>query len=152
MTAGSSMHAMIRTAPPQAGQVSISIPKTRFRRCAQVIAARRSAGVGSSGSAGLACCPPRPRLAGVTRRQRLQREYLTPLLRPNSDAVGDGRTQQPRHRPEFEFVIGQAAVLRVPFQQPLAFKVAADTLRHSLRQPAKLRTGRFFHPPGGLGD
>jgi hypothetical protein len=32
---------MIRTAPPQAGQVSMSMPKTRFRRCAQVVAARR---------------------------------------------------------------------------------------------------------------
>jgi hypothetical protein len=32
------MHAMIRTAPPQAGQISISIPQTRFRRCAQIIA------------------------------------------------------------------------------------------------------------------
>ncbi len=30
MTTGSSMHAMIRTAPPQAGQVSMSIPKIRF--------------------------------------------------------------------------------------------------------------------------
>jgi hypothetical protein len=39
------LNAMIRTAPPQAGQVSMSMPKTRFRRCAQVIAARRSAGV-----------------------------------------------------------------------------------------------------------
>jgi hypothetical protein len=29
------MHAMIRIAPPQAEQVSMSIPNTRFRRCAQ---------------------------------------------------------------------------------------------------------------------
>ena len=42
------MLAMILTAPPQAGQVSMSMPKTRFRRCAQLIEARRSAGVGSS--------------------------------------------------------------------------------------------------------
>ena len=42
------MQAMIRTAPPHSRQVSMSIPKTRFRRCAQVIAARRSLGVGSS--------------------------------------------------------------------------------------------------------
>ncbi len=33
---------------PQAGQVSMSIPKTRFRRCAQLIEARRSPDVGSS--------------------------------------------------------------------------------------------------------
>ena len=51
MTSGSSMQAMIRIAPPQAGQVSMSIPNTRLRRCAEVIAARRSACVGSSGSA-----------------------------------------------------------------------------------------------------
>ena len=37
ITAGSSMQAMIRSAPPQAGQVSMSMPKTRFSRCAQVI-------------------------------------------------------------------------------------------------------------------
>ena len=67
MTSGSSMHAMIRIAPPQAGQVSMSIPKTRLRRCAQVIAARRSDGVRSSGSAVVACRPPLPRLAGVSR-------------------------------------------------------------------------------------
>ena len=48
MTSGSSIYAMIRTAPPHCGQVSISIPKVRFRRCAQVIEARRLAAVGSS--------------------------------------------------------------------------------------------------------
>ena len=36
MTAGSSIQAMIRTAPPQAEQVSTSIPNTRFRRCASI--------------------------------------------------------------------------------------------------------------------
>ena len=67
ITSGSWIQAMIRSAPPQAAQVSISMPKTRLRRCAQLIAARRSAGVGSSGSALVACRPPLPRLAGVTR-------------------------------------------------------------------------------------
>ena len=38
ITAGSWIQAMIRSAPPQAGQVSMSMPKTRFSRCAQVIA------------------------------------------------------------------------------------------------------------------
>lgn len=51
---------MVRTEPPQAGQVSIAIPKTRFRRCTQVIAARRSAGVDASGSAVEARWPPFP--------------------------------------------------------------------------------------------
>jgi hypothetical protein len=32
------MQAMNLTAPPQAGQVSMSMPNTRLRRCAQVIA------------------------------------------------------------------------------------------------------------------
>jgi hypothetical protein len=32
------MQAMILTAPPQAGQVSMSMSNTRFRRCAQLIA------------------------------------------------------------------------------------------------------------------
>jgi len=81
MTSGSSMHAMIRIAPPQAGQVSMSIPKTRLRRCAQVIAARRSAGVRSSGSAVVACRPPLPRLAGVTRARCLLLGANTPWKR-----------------------------------------------------------------------
>ena len=81
MTSASSMHAMIRTAPPQAGQVWISIPKTRFRRCAQVIAARRSAGVGSCGSVGVACSPPLPRFAGVTRARYLLFGANTPWKR-----------------------------------------------------------------------
>jgi hypothetical protein len=38
MTAGSSMLAMIRMAPPQWAQVVTSMEKTRLRRCAQVIA------------------------------------------------------------------------------------------------------------------
>ena len=63
MTCASSMHAMIRMAPPQHEQVSISMPKTRLRCCAHVIAARRSAAVGSSG----VTLAPLPRLAGVTR-------------------------------------------------------------------------------------
>jgi hypothetical protein len=47
-----------RTDPPQAGQVSMSMPKTRSRRCARFIAARPSAGAGSSGPAVDARCPP----------------------------------------------------------------------------------------------
>ena len=62
---GSSMHAMMRTAPPQSAQVSMSTRHTRLRRCAQVIAAGRSAGVLSSVRAwGVA---PLPRPARVTR-------------------------------------------------------------------------------------
>jgi hypothetical protein len=40
MTSGSSMQAMIRTAPPQAGQISISMPNTYLKRCVRVIATR----------------------------------------------------------------------------------------------------------------
>ena len=36
ITAGSWIQAMIRSAPPQAEQVSMSMPKTRLSRCAQV--------------------------------------------------------------------------------------------------------------------
>jgi len=67
MASESSMQAMTLTAPPQAGQVSISILNTRFKRCAQVIEARRSAAVGSSTVAAATDWPPLPRLAGVTR-------------------------------------------------------------------------------------
>jgi hypothetical protein len=34
------LNAMTRTAPPQAGQVSISIPNTRFSPCAQILVVR----------------------------------------------------------------------------------------------------------------
>jgi hypothetical protein len=72
---------MIRIAPPQAGQVSMSIPNTRFSRCAQLIAARRSAGVRASGSAVVACRPPLPRLAGVTCARCLLLGEKTPWKR-----------------------------------------------------------------------
>ncbi len=67
ITTGSSMQAMILTGPPQAGQVWISMPNTRFRRSAQVIKARRSPGGGSSATPFEKHEPPLPRLAGVTR-------------------------------------------------------------------------------------
>jgi len=41
ITTGSSIQAMILTGPPQLLQVSMSMLNTRFRRCAQVMAARR---------------------------------------------------------------------------------------------------------------
>jgi hypothetical protein len=72
---------MIRTAPPQAGQVSMSMPKTCLRRCAQVIEARRSAGVASSPSPVAARWPPLPRLAGVTRARYLLFGAKTPWKR-----------------------------------------------------------------------
>ena len=78
MTCASSMHAMIRTAPPQAEQVSMSIRKTRFRRRAQVIAARRSNDVGSPAPTAVACRPLFPRAAGVTRARYLLSGANTP--------------------------------------------------------------------------
>ena len=66
ITAGSLMQAMIRTTPPQAGQVSMSMPNTRFSRCAQVIADRRCAGMLSCCSAEVFGLAPFPRFAGVT--------------------------------------------------------------------------------------
>jgi len=45
MAVGSSMLATIRSVPPQWPQAFTSMPNTRLRRCAQVIARRRSMGV-----------------------------------------------------------------------------------------------------------
>ncbi len=68
ITCGSSMQAMIRSAPPQAAQVWMSMPNTLFRCYAHVIAARRSPGVGGSSVFVFAVYSvPLPRLAGVTR-------------------------------------------------------------------------------------
>lgn len=58
------MQAITFTGPPQALQVSISMRNTRFRRCAQVMQACRSASVG--GSSGPLALLTLPRLAGVT--------------------------------------------------------------------------------------
>ena len=66
ITTGSSMLAMILTWPPQLLQISMSMLNTRFRRCAQVMAARRSAGVVTSGASSVRALLPLPRLAGVT--------------------------------------------------------------------------------------
>jgi hypothetical protein len=66
ITAGVSMLATTFTLPPHCSQVSISIPNTRFSRCAQLMARCRSAGVRRS----VVMALPRP--FGVTSaRQRL---------------------------------------------------------------------------------
>jgi hypothetical protein len=58
------MQAMTFAVPPHLVQASISMLNTRFKRCAQVMAARRSAGVG--GSSDTLAWFPLPRFAGVT--------------------------------------------------------------------------------------
>ena len=66
MTSGSSMQAIILTAPPQCSQTSTSMRNTRLRRRAHVIALCFSA----AGN-GLSAASRLPRLAGVTwARQR----------------------------------------------------------------------------------
>ena len=62
-------------------------------------------------------------------RQGLQREHLAVLMRAHGDAVGDRGTQQLGHRAGLKLIAGQIAVLRVPFQQPLAFQRRLDALR-----------------------
>jgi len=50
------LDAMICAAPPKAGQVSMSIPNTRLRRCAQVIDAKRFADVRFRQRVNTLCC------------------------------------------------------------------------------------------------
>ena len=50
------MQAMLRSAPPQVGQVSMSMPKTRLRRCAQVNA-MEGMYAGFAGAKTGQCCP-----------------------------------------------------------------------------------------------
>ncbi len=66
MTTGSSMQAITRSAPPQARQVSTSMLKTRRRRWAQVIEARRLATGRSFAGSITRGMLPLPRFAGVT--------------------------------------------------------------------------------------
>ena len=72
------MQAMILTGPPQLLQVSMSMLNTRFRRCVQVIAARRSTSVGPSFASTVRGLLPLPRLAGVTRARCALLEANTP--------------------------------------------------------------------------
>mgnify|MGYP001823145304 CR=1 FL=1 len=64
ITSGSSMQAMTFMLPPQTRHVSMSISNTRFKRCAQLIAAWLATGVASD--AATVALLPRPRRAGVT--------------------------------------------------------------------------------------
>jgi hypothetical protein len=79
MTAGSSMLAITLSFPPQRAQASMSIPNTRFRRCAQVIATWR--GVGACRSRLHAALLPLPRCAGVTAARSLLCGANTPWYR-----------------------------------------------------------------------
>lgn len=66
---GSRQPAVVHFAAP--ADLSMSMPKTRSRHCAQVIEARRSAGVGFAESSLVPCLPPLPRSAGVARARCL---------------------------------------------------------------------------------
>ena len=79
MTNGSSMQAMTFMTPPQAWQVSISMLNTRLSRCAQVMAAWRSAGVRSCASSEV--LQPLPRRAGVISARCLLLGANTPWKR-----------------------------------------------------------------------
>ena len=82
----------------------------------------------------------------VTGRQRLEGEHLATLLRPNGDTVGGRRTQELLHRTGLEVIPGQVAVLRILFQQPLAFEVATNAHCQCLGQSGQLGAGRCLHP------
>lgn len=79
MTSGSSILAITLSFPPQRAHRSISMPNTRFRRCAQLIATWRGV-MGLSGSTGTAL-PPTPRCAGVTAERSLLWGANTPWNR-----------------------------------------------------------------------
>jgi hypothetical protein len=82
----------------------------------------------------------------IARWRCLKREHLATLLRPDGDAIGDLRTRELFHRAGFERVANQVAVLRIAFQQPLVFQVAADAPRQGMSQSGKLGAGRCLHP------
>lgn len=71
----------------------------------------------------------------VTGRQRLQRQHFATLLQSDSEGVGDRRTQELFQRPGLETLASQVGILRVAFQQALAFAVAADAQRQGLGKP-----------------
>ena len=80
-TLGPLVEAMIHTASPHARQVSMSMPKTRFWRCAGLIVARRMAGVSASGPTTAAGRLHR-RYASNLARHRRAAPYPAPLASP----------------------------------------------------------------------
>jgi hypothetical protein len=81
----------------------------------------------------------------ITRPQRLQRKRHATMLRPESDTVGDRRTEALSDRPSFEVVANQASVLRVAFQRSLVLEAAANTPCEGLSKSGQLGTGRCLH-------
>ena len=73
MTSGSSMLEITRSLPPQRRQRSMSMEKTRFKRCAQVIARWRDTSDLSGGAVSRAV--PRP---GTTRERSALAGAKTP--------------------------------------------------------------------------
>jgi hypothetical protein len=73
---------LMRIVPPQAVQVSTSMPNTRFRRCAQRIAAWRSLRIRTSAFADSALPSARPALVTNARCARLgtNTTWVVPLL------------------------------------------------------------------------
>ena len=135
ITTGSSMQARIRTAPPQAGQIAMSMPKTRLRRCAQVMATRRSAGVGSSGSRFVGCRPPLPRLAGGHPRAVFPagRKYAVETCQIDARFGHQGRQQGDDIERLEDDVRRTGAVRRLPL--PMPNRSARVTHRRSSARP-----------------
>ena len=80
----------------------MSMPKTRFKRCAQVMEARRSAGVLSSNSFDVVLSLPFPRLPGVTCARCLLFGANTPWnvrLTNDAETVARGNKDEVRYRP-----------------------------------------------------
>ena len=91
--------------------------------------------------------------AGLITKRRMGEfqalSHLAALMRADGDVVGDRGTRQLGHRTGLELIAGQIAVLRVQFQQPLAFQRPPDAQRQSLGQPGKLATDTESSAPAG---
>jgi hypothetical protein len=98
ITTGSSMQAMIRNAPPQAGQVSMSMPTTRFSRCVRpshrCSTFHRRLRLPLIGSLGFGALPPfrrchRGAVSTVGGQYALQARQIDPGLRHPGGESGD---------------------------------------------------------------
>ena len=136
----SSIHAMTFNDPPHRPQVSMSLLKTRFRRCAQVIAAWHWASVFTSAFEPILSALPG--FAGVTSPRH---KGLATLLRADSDTVGHRTAQELGHGIcLFGWIQVQPCAVAILLQQPLSFQATTCSLADQLNQIPQLVFNRCF--------
>lgn len=126
--------------PPQRAQPSISIPNTRFRRRAQLIATCLGVGGLTEPVTGPVRC------GAPSGRHRLQREQLLTGPGAHGNAAGDRVPDQIIERASFGNVRKPRAV-HVAFDQALLLQGASDALCDVFDEDLKVLWAGLWHRP-----